>query len=632
MYDRGDTDPATAAALWGAALEGIKYQSQPVVDPCASDLEFIQRYGLKIDKVSYDFSVETGYPHMLEVFADEHPSQVLMAGAQTSKTSRLIPRFTRAGVMRPGSFMAYYFPDQPLAAKFSEQRFVPFIRSSPDLGRFLGRGAILDEKGTNQVFTRTIGGSVFFFLSVSSRSGTEGMPMQGIFFDEMRLMMHGDVARAEQRIKAQASPIVMKVSTAGYPNADIHAAFLAGDQHYWHSDCSCADGVVLSLTYPNCIADLTGTTLEFRRKVEHAYRNQPHWLNMLPDKIAQFGEATYFCPKCGDILVNPRQGWWEAHAPANWIRSRQMSQLTSPAVSAAQVLTESRDPTKLIADIYKDVVGLPFLDVESMPVSTADLLSCVTSSARWATRQSDAWRRKYMKNCALGLDAMGGYNVVVIKQVTPSGKYRTVHLEIIHGTDPWKGTARLMVMFDVQVAVIDGEPHYNEAHRFAKQFEGRVWLKTYTANEAPLIDWKDRRKAPAGQRHAGEDIQFKFRVHIHRTHGLQWSLGRWKKHLNEVPDPKGLVQDLPKQNGKVILTPGFNVGKMTPTAICQEVYFHHQQCVAFRREYKDPDDAKPEHQRGGYRMVADHVGLDPHFSHAELYANIACARLGMPPE
>jgi Phage terminase large subunit (GpA) len=609
--------------MLAALRRGMGLDRAPIA-ACSSDYEFIKRYGLTMEGgLAFDFEK---YKHMIEVYEDDHPDQVLMAGAQTSKSVRLMVRLLRAGVQHWGSMFGYYFPDMHLPKAFSTTRFTPFIRSSPELGKWLGRNA-QEEKGNNNVLTRIFGASTFFFLSVGGKSMTEGLPMKGVFFDEVRKMAYGDVQRAEERTSAQTGAINFKVSTARYPNSDIHAAFMKGDQRYFHTNCSCPEGVVLSLTFPNCVADLSRATPEFRRKVEHAFRGGP-WLGMTPQDLQKYGEACYVCPKCGDIISDPRHGWWEPHAPGKWIHSYQFPQMLTPTFSASRVWQKYDRPDEKydIQELWNSMLGLPYIDAANQFCLPEHLQICVNSEARWTMKMTDKWRRENVKNTAMGIDAMGGFNIVVIKQMAPNGKYRTIHVEVCHGEDPWKRCAALMQLFDVQICVADCNPHWNEAHRFAKVFEGRVWLSVYHDGGpgAEMVSWKDRKKSPAGQIYAGEDVKFKYMVLISRYKGLQWSLKRWARRQNEVPDPKGLIQRLPVQAGKVVLTAGLRVGGFEPVPICEQVYFHHMTCVVARKDFSNPENER----QNIFRMVAEHVGLDPHFAHANLYADVALARIG----
>lgn len=597
------------------------------VDPMADDLEFILRYGLTIDGQHFDFGDK--YKHLIDVYRDDWPFQVLMAGAQTGKSARLMARMLRTAILRWGSMIGYYFPDFFLPRAFSTQRFRPFVASSDELREWLGSNAT-KGKGTDAVLTRSFGPSVFYFLSVAGRTSTEGLPLQAVFFDEVRRMSSGDIMRAQERYSAQADPIDMKVSTACYPEADIHAHFLEGDQRFFHTDCSCSEGVVLSQRYPDCIAEIEDGT-EFKRKVQHAFSHAGRpYLGSTEKQIAQFGEACYICPDCGDILTDPREGWWEPHNPEAYVHSYQMPQLLSWTYPAARILRAGENPLDL-QEFHNSKLGLPFLDPEAQPVQLSDLQASVNmdTDCRWAMRMTRDWRRKNLKNCALGLDAMGGYNCIVVKMLAPNGKYRTIHLEIIHGDDPWRESAKLMVELNVRAAVIDQNPHYNEALRFAKAFPGKVFLANYdehagTKGKGPMVKWHDRARDPKDQK--GRQIKDKYRVSINRTKGLQWSLKRWKHGANETPHPDELIQELPKQKGKVILTPGLKVGKMAPTPICREVYWLHLRRIVFRKLFASEDAER----RGEFKVVAEHVGLDPHFGHSDLYANVALARIGSP--
>lgn len=76
-----------ARELTAAMLEAFSSNDRPKLDPTENDFEFVRRYNLKIDGRAFDFD---GYKHLVEVFEDEHPEQVLMAGAQTGKSARLL--------------------------------------------------------------------------------------------------------------------------------------------------------------------------------------------------------------------------------------------------------------------------------------------------------------------------------------------------------------------------------------------------------------------------------------------------------------------------------------------------------------------------------------------------------------
>jgi len=299
-----------------------------------------------------------------------------------------------------------------------------------------------------------------------------------------------------------------------------------------------------------------------------------------------------------------------------------MSQILSPNYSAPRVRYKASRAVDTM-ELWNSMVGLPYLDPNAQPVKPEHLDGCVNPSLVWAHNMGDEWKQRNIVHTAMGSDQMGGFNCIVIKQLGQNGKFRTVHLEITHGDDPWWRQAQLMEEYQVDLAVVDSNPNYNESHRFCKAFPGRVWLAEYTDEKGALVRWMDKKRQVEDQIKA-KDLGLKWTVRISRTRALQWSLGRWALRLNELPDPDALLQRLPREGGEVVLSSRLKRGTFSPARICREVYFLHQQRVAFRKEYVD-DDAELGVIK---RIVADHVGLDPHFAHADLYANVALARIG----
>ncbi len=592
------------------------------VDPGRDTRDFVDKLKLKIDGTAFDWDA---FSHLAPLYEDNHRAITIMAGAQSGKSAYLLARLAREMLASWGGIFGYFFPDFHLPRLFSKQRFRPMMADNPELTKLLGSGSGTDQgKGTDAVLARSLGPTSVYFLSVAGKTSTEGAPMKGVFFDEVRRMAYGDIQRAEERVSAQKDPVILKVSTARYPESDIDAAFRQGDQRYFHSDCRCPGGCVLSLTFPNCIADLRNAQPELLRKVRAAYdaAGVPY-LGVSGPNEGRWLPACYVCPRCGTPIVNPRNGWWEEHNPGAWTHSYQLPQLLSPLWPAGRVwkaYTEPEAPLDVM-EFHNSKLGLPYIDETAVAVKEEHLAACVDPQLVWAANQTDAWRRKHMRGTSLGADCQAGYNVVVIKKVI-NGKRRTVHLEIVHGDDPWERMAVLMQRYDVSVAVIDCMPHWNEAHRFAVAFMGRVWLAVYTGEvkgAGKMISWGDRSAFPADQK---GDEKFKWMVRINRTKGLQWSLKGWEGRENEVPHPMGLIQQLPRQGDRVVLTSGLRMGTFAPVPICRDVYFDHQKRVIFVKDYPSEEHRK----RGEFTLTAEHVGIDPHFAHANLYCDVACSR------
>ena len=551
-----------------------------------NDRQWVDHYGLQFDGVPFDWH---WYKHLAPVYEDDHDFLTLMAGAQTGKTARLNVKLTRAMLRHWGSLFGYYFPDLHLPAAFSTQRLRPFWSSNPELAKLAGTARRSGQKGTDNVLTRTLGESTLFLMSVKGKTSTEGLPLKGVFFDEVRRMAPGDIERAMERYSAQFDPIDVKVSTARYPKQDIDKSFREGDQRYFHTACSCPDGVVLSLTYPHCIADLRSASPQLRRKVEHAHRHLDPDLGQSRAPEGKFLEAAYLCPTCGDILPDPREGWWEAHAVGDGSRphSYQMPQLLSPTYPAGRVLHKAEHAEDL-QELHNSMLGLAYIDESRRGVTTDEIESCIEPGLQWVATRSPRWRSQNLRNSAMGVDVQGGYLVAVVKGLAPNGKYRTLHLQVVHGShanDPWHTLGRMMTDYNVRICVMDGQPEYSAALRFARAFPRRVWLASFVTDaeaKTPMVDWKDLSR----KKERGRDTTFKYRVTIEKVKGFQWSLGRWGRGANELPPPRGLVQRLPLQGDQMAWAAGLRVGRWAPYAILPHLHGladEHRVCRRPRR-------------------------------------------------
>lgn len=584
----------------------------------------LAKYGLRLDRMDFDFG-PMGYEHLIPLYESTASKGAAMAGAQTGKTGMLLSRVVWALLYHYGSMFGFYFPDDNLPKAFSTARFAPFVRGNHVLREWVGRDT-LDGKGQDAIRSRTLGASRIYFLTTGGKTSTESMPFKGIFFDEVRRMAMDDVQRAEERTSAQLNPLDWKVSTAWLPNNDIHAYFLRGDQQFFHTDCQCTDGVVLSRLGPECIMDLRTATPQLKAKVAHAFSHAgiPHLGFCDAQQAAELANyhACYYCPRCGAILPNPRIGWWAPEAPGRAMPSWQLGQHLSPTNPAARILNKIDRPDEPMdmQEVWNSAFGLPFIDKDKQPVSMDQLMACTNDGIEWASHLTLRARQQEYQNTAMGVDVQNGYNVCVLKALV-SGKYRTIHLEIAAGDDPWIRTAQLMHEYDVYSAVVDAQPAWNEALRFAKAFRGRVYLAYFSGEpHVDMVRWRDTGAQPQQR---GE-TRWPYTVSIQKLKAYKWSAGRWTRRMNETPSPRRLVQTLPIHQGRAMLTPNLRAGEPGPVAICRDLYFHHWTRIAIENKYEgDPE----KRRRGEMKEEVVGVGLDPHFADADVYCNVALSRL-----
>jgi len=269
-----------------------------------------------------------------------------------------------------------------------------------------------------------------------------------------------------ERTSHEENPYNIKVSTPKYPKADINAYFLDSDQRYFHSDCKCSDGVVLSDVFPDCIVDLRGATPELKRKVSHAYHLAGIDLDSQLSDIEEgqpvrFPPAAYHCPRCGTYIPRPGiSGRWIIHEPNNWIHGYHASQILSPVWPAGKML-HAYETAKDKQEFNNSKLGNAYVDKKSQIITLEDLEACENTDLRWEESGS---------NTAMGIDGMDGYLCGMIKKHASDGKIQIIHMFVIIGLDCWDHLDYFMNKFDVRVAVADYAPNFNETKKFARRF------------------------------------------------------------------------------------------------------------------------------------------------------------------
>lgn len=617
------------------------------IDIEESDRAFIEKWGLQVDGRPYDF---VAYPHTASILEDDHDEIVIMGAAQGGKTVKLLPRMIRDALRWPGAFVSGYWPTQDLAREVSAERFAKMLRSSPALYRKLRDATIggLQFKEREGMDVRTLAGSTILFKYTGppgspALTTTESTPVRSISFDELRKMDGKIVDLALKRCQAWTDYRRFFCSTAGAPGVDIDQRFQAGDQRYWHSACGCADGCVLALAFPDCIEDLRRASFQRVAQVRAAFDRSPSRLPLygLVDKLAErFANvpACYTCPTCGEVIADPRLGWWEEHAPGAYAHSYQMPAFLSPAQPAPRVLVDVELATDK-GGVMRDIVGRPYLDEGDIFVKEADLMGSLSADARWWARESGGPAAAPYTRRAAGVDVQQGYLVLVILGLVGQGQLQVQHLEIVHDPDiergdenkrtdrHWIELVRRLVEWNVKICVIDQMPEpsrVSELQQRARAMRAEVshGLTVYAASYqqlggtqggGPMITWGDERD---DTKERGAGTTTRWQVALNRTTAHEVALARWRRRLNQMPDPNGLQQRLPvNAKGEVELRADLKGGRWESYPLGR-LFFRHMRAVAFPTVYAD-EEARLQ---GKGKKVMEHVHIDPHFVHAYLYA------------
>jgi hypothetical protein len=579
--------------------------TRPLISKNAPDnlYDFVEmiRATLRVDNEPFTW---TGHEYLLEPYKafQLHPdkegrnedglSAVWMCGAQVGKTIGGFLLLVWLAMRFWGKYFGYFLPDQAMAMIFSDVRFKPTVRSIPEIKPLWGEDPTADageQRKTDQKRVRSLGPSQIFFSYMQGKTSTESIPMLGVLFDEVRRMLDGDIERAMERISHSPYPIDFKFSTAGYPDANIDKHYKLSNQHRFHSKCKCngKDGVVLADVFPNCIGEKSqGMTPSLRH---------------LPDTF-------YICPICKEPIINPREGLWIPHNPDSKVIGYHIPQTLSCRQNAEKMLKAYQEASDL-QEFFNSKLGIAYLAPESQIVNDTILHATVNDDIKWLTRG---------QNFAMGVDQMGGFNVITIRYWGPkdpiigTSKSRLAHIEVVYDDDPWKRCDQMMEQYDINVCVVDALPNINEARRFAKRWKGRVWLADYTYNsqgDGDICIWGDRPKDTNSERKSGDEIKNKYTCKISRYHGIEWNLMKYVHRLKEQPNELALeatVQD--------------NVGRPVTLRLCKAWFWVHLQKVARRKVVIDE-------KQGKFKMVFENIGLDPHFLHADLYCELALSRI-----
>jgi hypothetical protein len=231
----------------------------------------------------------------------------------------------------------------------------------------------------------------------------------------------------------------------------------------------------------------------------------------------------------------------------------------------------------------------------------------VAEGARLGVRGKGSGRDTYM-----GIDQMGGFNAVIIKERLPDGRQAVIHVEAVFDNAPFVRCAELMDAYNVAVCVVEQLPNVNDARRFANRFPGRVFLAGYADLRDDAMTWGD--DLSQSDRKTADEDRTRYTVTLNQYKCMQTSLYRIRGTLIEgrqvpmclFPDPNALEQDV------------LDNGNRKRIPILRDWVFVHFTKTALVVE-------QDEEQRKARAKVVK-IGIDPHYSFANMLCDIAWAR------
>lgn len=514
---------------------------------------------------------------------------VIMKCAQVGFTVMEILAAIYLGIKFGPCTVGMFLPDMNLAGIKSTERFMPIVRSIPDVHKLMTQDAADGtgkKSGEGNVTKRRLDDALYVFSWTSGRATTESIPMDVLNFDEVQEMTLDQIEKTYERLSASQIRFMLMGSTANWPESDIHHWYLLGDQHQFHTECpTCHSRKPLDEYFPDCI--------RFDPALDRLRYVCPngHWID-----DSQVGEwVPLFPERCGPI-----EHAVEKKHRKQRIRSIHFPQFLSPTISPDEILTAYNSATDM-KNFFNRKLGKPYLDPSQIPVTLEHLAKCVAAGKAagiaWKTRAKGAY---------MGIDQMGNFNVHVIKERLPDGRQAAIHVEETYGEDPFARSSELMELYNVAVCVVEINPNYNDAKKFANRHPGRVFIcNSFGTVVEGMIQWGDAPKLDTSERRTSEDDRDRYTLRMDQYKCMQVSMARLTSAQCLFPDPQGLVQEVVDKGVK-------QMAAVLPRA------FHHFTKTALIAE-KDDETNK-------YRRSVKKVGIDPHFSYANMLCDVAWAR------
>lgn len=495
------------------------------------------------------------YPYIKAILDSRAKKNWVMKGSQTglSEAAFTIAFYEADRHAKP---VLYYFPTEKMAQIFSKSRFKDVVQYSP----YLQNVVTLNQASMKELAS---GGRIYIAGSNSDAS-VRGISSGRLFFDELDIWPPAMQYQAEERASGQADDdkIIWGFSTPRIPHMGIHKQYLQSTQEHFFFDC------------PHC-----------RAEIELLWGKSVVIVGETPDD-PRVHESYYQCQYCEQPLPHESKpqwlstGRWRATNPEAdpaIARGFWVSQLYSPTVTPAELAIaylRGHGDEEALTQFHNHKLGLPYL----------------TDSARVNDEQLDAATEKYamakidipyreQKLVTLGIDQGGSFHHWVavswdFEQLIGDPNDRGVGRIIGMGKvlqDDWQAIHDLMRNYRVWRAVIDYFPEPTNARKFARSFNGAVYLCQYVKGAA------------AREVRITEDDYGAHIVRVDRTSWLEAALGRVRRGRLRLP-----------------LDTSFEF---------------RQHLKALVRTTKTNADGQP---------VAEYVNTDPdHYGHALNYAEIA---------
>ena len=401
-----------------------------------------------------------GYEYLIEPLNDLAPRMVIQKAAQVGATVMAIVRALWFIDVKRAHTM-YLFPTHRGAARFSQGR----------LGVLLERSAYLRtlfRQVRNAAHLRA--GAVNLYCHGSrSRPDLLSTPVQYLTLDERDELYLGSldspqpwsaVELARQRLSGQREAWELSLSTPTIPGHGIAADFAASDQNHYELFCPHCQRYITP-TWPDAL-QWPADSARWAAGRERSFPVAP------ASRVGSAGQESplFICQACGRPWTEAerrgavRAGRWRPRYPGRPVRGYHLSQLISPAASAAKLADQwlaARDNPAGLQVFYNSVLGLPYV-AEGARLEPRCLADAI---ARGGERMAPSSQGSIM-----GVDVGPTWLYVVIAE--PVG----ADLRIVWAGKvlAWRQLAEMIRRYRVDAFVIDAQPETHLARDLVRAF------------------------------------------------------------------------------------------------------------------------------------------------------------------
>ena len=359
------------------------------------------------------------------------------------------------GILPYGVF--YLFPSDKDMQDYSKGVMNPLVQSNPCIRKWVKAG-----KGSSDAAgLKTVSGANLYMRGAGlsqiiegegESAALKGISVDKVVFDEIELMDPMAIAKAIGRMKNSAVKEEVYIGNPGIPGRGIDEIFSGSDQRHWFRRCSCGEWTCAELTFPECV------------------------------KIRPDGTGYIGCQKCGE-RVFVKDGEWvpQESDKSDYMHGYRWSCLTSPNNDPAEILDNFINPPQgNLADIYRLSLGLPYVATENRLTVGQVYTRCGQSVMDMSDRGP----------CAFGLDVGKIKHLVIGKRI---GRKNFQIVKVARFSD-WDDISKMILKFNCKSGVIDARPYEDEARRFQKAHNMRIFLCEYSETTPVGTTWNPKTK------------------------------------------------------------------------------------------------------------------------------------------